>query len=529
MKNLSKILILCLLCGVVYFNALSAGFVLDDKALIVNNPLGKSSALLPNAFRQGLYDHWVISQGYDRMYRPLQTVSYWLDYNLFGPGPFGYHLSNILWHFLNVLLVFYLFTLLFQESKTAFLAAALFAVCPLQSSVVAYISSRADLLAAFFMLSAMILFLKSKYAFSIIAAALALFCRESSSSLFIFIGLILFYRKSNIRAYWPILAYILLDILFILLRYALFGPSGLSTHSEMFGFWPRVLNFLNIIFHYLGLIVFPFNLHFLRVIDFVSTGDVIFILAFTLLIAVTVFYLRKNKNFIFGFGWFLAGLLPAWAFLDGYPLLGKAMMAESWLYLSLAGIFFMLAVFLVGRKKIGKLIFALALIYYSGLTIFNLTFWQNEAALLNRVLKFTGQRNILRKDLIDAYLEKGDYNQALEEINKFSADFGHTGLVDIVWGNYYLAVGRPNAAIARFNRAIVDNRHFFLYYRLSTGYKQKGDLAKAIEFGLASQKANPGFAANLVQLSELYNLNHETALSLEYRQRAQKIDPKNVH
>ncbi len=512
MKNLYKILILCLLCAVVYFNTLSAGFVLDDKALIVNNPLGKSLALLPNAFRQGLYDHWVSPQSYDRMYRPLQIVSYWLDYNVFGSAPFGYHLSNIIWHLLNVLLVFYLFTLLLKKSETAFFAAVLFAVCPLESSVVGYISSRADLLAAFFMLAAMMLFLKSKYALSIIAGILALFCRESSMLLFGFIGLILFYRKSNARSYWLILPYILIDILFIVLRYALFGSSGIAAHPALFGFWPHALNFLNIIFHYIWLLLFPFNLHFLRVIDFAKPGSVIFILLLTLLTAVVIFCLRRNKNFIFGFGWFMIGLFPAWAFLDGYPLLGKAMMAESWLYLSLAGFCFILAVFLAGLKKIGKVIFMLILIYYACLAIFNITFWQNEILLINRVLKFTDQRNILRKDLIDAYLERGDYGQALEEINKFSVDFGHTGLVDIVWGNYYLAAGRLDAAIEKFNRAIVDNRNFFLYYRLSTCYRIKGDLAKAIEYGLSCQKANPSFAANLIQLSEL-----------------QKIDPKNVH
>ena len=527
-SNSYKILILCLFCAVVYFNLLPAGFVLDDKALIINNPLGKSLGLLPNAFRQGLYDHWVSPQGYDRMYRPLQVVSYWLDYNLFGPGAFGYHLSNIFWHILNVLLVFYFFILLLKNSEIAFFSAALFAVCPLQISVVAYISSRADLMAAFFMLGAMIFFLKSRYVLSVFAGILALFCRESSGLLFIFIGLILFYRKASPRSYWLILPYILVDILFIFLRLALFGSSGIATHPELFGFWLHILNFLNIIFQYIRLIIFPFGLHFLRVIDFVKPSSANFILPFAILAAAAIFILRKNKNFIFSLGWFLAGLLPAWSFLDGYPLLGKAMMAESWLYLSLAGFFFALGAALAGWKKIGKLIFVLILIYYSCLTIFNTVFWQNEILLLNRVLKFTNQRNILRKDLIDAYLERREYGQALYQINKFRADFGHTGLVNIVWGNYYLAQGRYDAAIEKFNRAIVDNRHFFLYYRLSTCYKQKGDLGKAIEYGLSCQKANPSFVPNLIQLSELYNLQHDPELAQQYRQAAKRIDPKNV-
>ena len=125
-----------------YANTLFHGFVFDDVTLIQQNPdvidlnwgkiLGRSG------------------------YRPIRTFTYALNSALGGMNPFGYHLFNVLLHAANSLLVFLFLRSIQGRIDVSFLGAMLFAVHPVQTASVAYISGRKDLLAAFFVLLALL-------------------------------------------------------------------------------------------------------------------------------------------------------------------------------------------------------------------------------------------------------------------------------------------------------------------------------------------------------------------------------------
>ena len=105
-------------------------------------------------------------------FRPVVNISYALDRRLWGYQPFGYHLTSVLLHAANAVLLF-LFLLralrdsdaasgaaggrASRESWAAFAGAALFAVHPIQSESAGYISSRSELLCGLFLLSALLL------------------------------------------------------------------------------------------------------------------------------------------------------------------------------------------------------------------------------------------------------------------------------------------------------------------------------------------------------------------------------------
>src|SRR5262249_35854632 len=102
--------------------------------------------------------------------RPLVNASYALDYRLWGLAPFGYHLTSLLLHCLNALLLFLLCDRLpgagAAEARAgarsgravAALAAPLFAVHPLMSEAVGYVAGCAELLCGSFFLAAMLCF-----------------------------------------------------------------------------------------------------------------------------------------------------------------------------------------------------------------------------------------------------------------------------------------------------------------------------------------------------------------------------------
>jgi hypothetical protein len=127
-------------------------------------------------------------------YRPLETVSHMVDMYLYGDGNYaGRHLTSLVLHAANVLLVYALAHHLTRASAVSFTAAILFAVHPLHSAAlppVAWISDRPNLVVTFFYLLALLLFFifhakRSYYVYSVslLAFALAMFTKEMAVTL----------------------------------------------------------------------------------------------------------------------------------------------------------------------------------------------------------------------------------------------------------------------------------------------------------------------------------------------------------
>ncbi len=138
----------------VYSVSLFNGFVLDDEVIIVKNPLTLGLTNL----RTVLFSPDLIKP----YYRPLNRATYLLDYWIFGMSPMWYHAANILIHVLNVILVYVIGRRVLQNSPAAFVSALLFAVHPVNSEAVNFISARNTLLSLFFSLASFLSFMEAK-------------------------------------------------------------------------------------------------------------------------------------------------------------------------------------------------------------------------------------------------------------------------------------------------------------------------------------------------------------------------------
>ncbi|MFA5063463.1 MAG: hypothetical protein WC578_05300 [Candidatus Omnitrophota bacterium] len=493
------IFLICVLCLGVYFNSLNNGFVFDDKALILNNPFIKSPKLLPQVFKKDIFEHWSGQRPFDLMYRPLQAVSYFLDYKIWGGDkPFGFHLANLLLHLLNGILTFIVLLKLFSDMRLAAIAAVLFIVHPLQVSVVSYLSARADLLSLLFLLSSVLLFLKDLPILSLLSAFLALLSRENAVFLFLFIALVIFIQKQEKSRYRILFSFILLDLVYLAFRFFLFGSSGLAVHEQWISLFWRIVNFAAIIFRYIILLFFPFNLHFLRSAPVITgplnfkTVIVIFCAALILLI---LWKLRKNKTIIFGSLWFLFGLLPVFMLMDGYSTSKEVFMAESWFYPASAGIFLILSLALTKLKKNRLLVPAVFVLYFGILTVYNNRIWKDAPTFDKNTFSYKPKYNPLRHILVEDYLEAGFYNEALSEIKEQSKYYSEDDLlINIESGDYYFFTNNPGKALERYNK-IVSN-HFITLYRMAVCYKMLGNFDKAKMFALASFRKNPYYEPN---------------------------------
>ena len=134
-----------------YANSLWGDFVWDDRALILENSYIQDSRLLGEGL---ISDFWRSPDDPERQrffFRPVVTLSYFLDHALWGQRPAGYHATNLLLHPSDVLLVFSCFSVL-TSRELAFVSAAIFAVHPMHTESVTWISGRTDLLASAFVL-----------------------------------------------------------------------------------------------------------------------------------------------------------------------------------------------------------------------------------------------------------------------------------------------------------------------------------------------------------------------------------------
>ena len=170
------------------------GFCGDDQALFLDNTFYKHSANLIRVFTPGynVAGEFLAYSGSDDLgsgsvaYRPVTTLTFFLDAGLWKENPFGYHLTSLLLHVLNTLLL-YRIALVFFPARMAFLGVLLFAIHPVNTEAVAAIAYRSDLLAAFFVLvsfMAWIYFRRTRAVWMLALCAggyfLALFSKETA-------------------------------------------------------------------------------------------------------------------------------------------------------------------------------------------------------------------------------------------------------------------------------------------------------------------------------------------------------------
>ena len=150
------ILGLSLLVAVSYFPVTAAGFVWDDVIMTASKAVQEWS---------GLWQLWFDTENTYRVgntreghFWPLLYSTFWLEHKLWGFAPLGYHLINLLLHFVNACLVWKLMSRLAVPG--AWLIAAVFAVHPVHVEAVAWVIARKDLLFTLFYLAAALTWLR---------------------------------------------------------------------------------------------------------------------------------------------------------------------------------------------------------------------------------------------------------------------------------------------------------------------------------------------------------------------------------
>jgi tetratricopeptide (TPR) repeat protein len=156
-----RIAALWILSLVAYSNSFQTGLVLDNKPLILEDAR-VHAATAQNLNRILTGDYWPDRQA--GLYRPVTTLSYLLNYAIFGNGPHpeGYHWFNFALHSVNVSLVYALGLMIFAAPIPAFALAAIWGLHPMLTECVTNVIGRADLLAGLSVLAGLFCYLKGQ-------------------------------------------------------------------------------------------------------------------------------------------------------------------------------------------------------------------------------------------------------------------------------------------------------------------------------------------------------------------------------
>src|SRR5574342_402949 len=144
-----KILLIIALPLIAFLNTLDNTFVYDDVFTITDNYFIRDWGNFPAFFTDDYFKY-----SGEVTFRPVVTLSYFVDYSLWHLNPLGYHLTNIVLHTLNSVLLFFLVQLMVKNTPVAFLASLFFICHPVLSEAVNAVSYREDLLAAAFFITA---------------------------------------------------------------------------------------------------------------------------------------------------------------------------------------------------------------------------------------------------------------------------------------------------------------------------------------------------------------------------------------
>jgi Tfp pilus assembly protein PilF len=363
-KYFNFLLVLCILLitAAIYFKSVHFDFInWDDDRQVYENADIRSLSI--ESVKK------IFSTYYLKMYQPLTTLSYALEYKINGADPGIYHLHNLILHLINCLLVFIFVFMLIRHSLASALVAFLFALHPMHVESVAWVTERKDVLYTFFYFLSLIAYIiyirKNRNVFWLIGSILFFICSLLSKSAAITLPLILFLidfkeaRPLKLSTLPDKIPFLLLAILFGILSVIsqkVFDPAIEIT--QQFHFYERFLLGSYAFFFYIIKLIIPAGLSAMHPFP-LRTSNLLPVSYFIAFIGLVMFgvYLtwslvkkkytnERSRSILFGilFFCFTIGLVI-------FVPVGSAFAAERYTYIPYIGLFISLSCLIVCKHS----------------------------------------------------------------------------------------------------------------------------------------------------------------------------------
>jgi tetratricopeptide (TPR) repeat protein len=524
--------LLVLLTAAVYGRACSFDFVAaDDGRYVVKNTHVLGGLNVRSV-------KWAFTTHYDGNWIPLTWMSLMGDASLYGPYPGGFHLTNILLHILNVLLVFGLFTAATGSQLRSAFVAALFAVHPLHVESVAFISERKDVLSIFCGLLALRAYVcyaqRQRLAWffaSICLFLCSLLAKQTLVTLPCLLLLLDFWplgrlTKQNMpQRLFEKVPFALVTVVFCIVAYRAQAAGGAILSWDVFPLSQRLLNAVAAYGLYLWKLAVPVNLAFFyphpRAL---ALSDVA--LPAVLLMGITVVALAKVRRlpFLFvGWNWFLGTLVP----LIGIVQIGRQQMADRYSYFPAIGLYVaaawsipaVLDGFAVRRllPALGTAVVGI----YAVMAVVQVGYWKDTETLLGHSLAVTPP-NEFTEGLIGTYLvEQGRLDDGLRHLRRAVELAPHD--VQSRWrlGRALSDAGRLDESMKQYDAALaIDEKQSIGHCQIAAVFARRGEQSAAIAHFKRAIELDAACTPAYLGLAEICRANKDYAGAVAWNEKA---------
>lgn len=415
----------------VFWPALGHGFIhLDDAKYITQNGHVSSGITLDNLL-------WALTATRASNWHPLTWISHMLDCELYGLNAAGHHLTSLLLHIANtILLMLFLSRVTGSVWKSAFVA-AMFAIHPLHVESVVWAAERKDVLSALFWMLAMLAYAgyvanPTPRRYAIVFAALAL--GLMAKSMLVTLPLVLL-----LLDYWPLgrfktgesfarrLRHLIMEKTPLLalsaascvITYLVQQQGGATATLAGVPLSLRIENTLVVYVAYIKMMIWPFGLAVfyphpgagIPTWQVAASG-----IALAGITAFAVRGARRRPYLLVGWLWYLITLLP----VIGIVQVGQQAMADRYTYLPLVGLFIVLAWLVPGRIRRlgGSLALPAVVIVMMLLAGRQVGYWRDEVTLFRHAIDVTAPNAFARNCLGMALERRGEVANATREFSE---------------------------------------------------------------------------------------------------------------
>ena len=527
---------LSLLAVLPYLNTLHNGFVYDDATQILVNPYIRNFAHLREILTSSVWSYSGGVRGTTNYYRPLMLLEYLLCFRWSGPHPSLYHAVNVFSHTAVVIALFKTTERLFNQRALAFGAAALFALHPIHTEAVAWISAVPDLQVSLFYLLTFWIFLgvsRPDRRILILPQLgmgttflLALLSKEVAVTLPVLATAYEhLYREDREQTHWKqkVSRYGLLwalDILYVLFRVKVLGAFGSTQPTRNMPYPEVFISAFGLVGQYLGKFLWPTGLcaYYVFPEDLANRLHSIAWGVAALFLLMLIFFIlwKRARPASFGLLWFLATLAPVlnprWMLINVF--------AERYLYLPSVGLCWVsmwvgtrLFEITAGRARAWRWGLAAAAATLSALCVGSIVKrnrdWHDDETFYTRTLALSPDSSDMHNNLGYIYYGRGDLEGAKREWRRALEIAPQSTIASDNLSLVYMDEGQYDEAVGTLLRKIqVEPDDTDAHINLGMTYARMGQRQSAESEFLAAISYSP---LNLRAHSQLGNLYYEEA------------------
>jgi protein O-mannosyl-transferase len=528
----------------------SAGFIWDDDLLLTGNPFITGLG--------GLRGIWFSTALPD--YFPMTSTLLWLQWRLWGSHPLGYHLVNVLFHSLSAILWWRVLARL--NIRGAWLAAAIFALHPVNVESVAWISEIKNTLAMVFYVSTVLAYLRFEdtgqrrwYGVAMGAFGLSLLSKTAAAPWpLLLLGLAWWRRGRVVRQdLWRSIPFFAVAALLALVTvwfqyHRAIGATVVRTDD----FWSRLATAGWAIWFYLSQALLPVNLSFIYPRWQVDASAALAgapALLFAAGLLVCWFYRRTwGKAWLLGLGCFGVMLLPVLGFLN-ISFMRYSLVADRWQYFAIIGPIALVAAgitrFASGRRRTraasgqgggagavlrnGFLQPALcgALLLVLGVLTWRqcLTFRSPET-LWRATIAANPDCALAHANLGNVLVQKGQADEAVIEYRRALKTGPDSESAHYNYGYFLLQRGQVDEAILRFQKALAIQPGLVpARYHLGNALVEQGRLEEAMTHYQKALELAPDLAEIQNRLGDVLLRSGQVDEAMAHFQKAVQIQP----